>query len=305
MARKPIKYCLVDTFTETPFKGNPSAVCLLEEDDKDENWLQNVAREFNQAVTSYLTQLKPHHFPSDQLSNGAAVARFRLRWFTRDGEEVIYTHTHTHIYVYKFFKVIVGDYLQISICGHATLAASHFLLAHIVPNCDTIELSTMSGRLISRRIPNDAVSGTFSTEMNFPVLPLVEYGASEISTVSKILNGCLQSGEGVKEVEPQIDAIRKYPARGIIITGPAPSGSDFDFYSRFFCPNLGADEDHVCGSSHCALALYWCQRLGKHDFVSYYASKRSGVINLHLDEKNQRVLIRGNAVTVMEGSVLV
>ena len=35
------------------------------------------------------------------------------------------------------------------------------------------------------------------------------------------------------------------------------------------------------------------------------ASSRSGVINLHLDEKNQRVLLRGKAVVVAEGSILV
>ncbi|KAI3449613.1 hypothetical protein Pfo_006278 [Paulownia fortunei] len=232
MARKLVKYCLVDTFTETAFKGNPSSVCLLEEE-KDVEWLQNVAREFNQAVTSYLTELRTDHFASDQAVNGAATAKFHLRWFTRDGDEI-------------------------SICGHATLAASHFLLAHVLPNCDTVELSTLSGILIARRIPEATIPESFFTELNFPVLPLVEYDASEISTVSKILlNGApvleikkttvenylfvvLPSGEAVKEVEPQFDAIRKYPARGIIITGPAPSGSSFDFYIRFFCPNLGA-----------------------------------------------------------------
>jgi len=35
------------------------------------------------------------------------------------------------------------------------------------------------------------------------------------------------------------------------------------------------------------------------------ASARGGVLNGHLDEQNQRVLLRGKAVTVMEGCVLV
>jgi len=43
----------VDAFTETAFKGNPAAVCLLEED-KDDEWLQPLAAEFNTPVTCYL-----------------------------------------------------------------------------------------------------------------------------------------------------------------------------------------------------------------------------------------------------------
>lgn len=46
------------------------------------------------------------------------------------------------------------------------------------------------------------------------------------------------------ELQPQIDAIQKLPGRGLIVTGSAPPGSGFDFYSRFFCPKLGIKE--VC-----------------------------------------------------------
>lgn len=52
----------------------------------------------------------------------------------------------------------------------------------------------------------------------------------------------LASGKEVVEVEPQIDEIVKLPGRGMIITGAGPSGTEFDFCSRFFCPQLGIDE---------------------------------------------------------------
>lgn len=39
--------------------------------------------------------------------------------------------------------------------------------------------------------------------------------------------------------------------------------------------------------------------------LSIQASPRGGIIKLHLDEKNQRVMLQGKAVTVMEGSLLV
>ncbi|KAL7172335.1 hypothetical protein ACSBR2_031932 [Camellia fascicularis] len=48
---------MVDAFTESPFKGNPAAVCLLEEEERDEEWLQAVASEFNISETCYLTRI--------------------------------------------------------------------------------------------------------------------------------------------------------------------------------------------------------------------------------------------------------
>lgn len=276
----------METFTETAFKGNPSAVCVVEEE-KDLEWLQNVAREFNQAVTTYLTQLNTR--------DGGRVAEFQLRWFTRDADEI-------------------------PLCGHATLAASYFVLLHILPTCDTVELSTLSGILIARKIPEPTIPPSFSIEMDFPVLPLEDFVAPDLSQIQKMLNTAsimeikkttrenyllvvLESGEAVRGVEAEIDAVRKYPVRGVIVTGKAPPESEYDIFYRFFCPNLGADEDHVCGSAHCALAPYWSQRLGKNEFVSFAASRRSGVIHVRLAEK--KVLIRGRAVAVMEGSILV
>ncbi|GAB2299237.1 hypothetical protein Dimus_033308 [Dionaea muscipula] len=197
MVKVGVKYAVVDAFTDSAFKGNPAAVCLLEEDKPDE-WLHAVAREFNISATCYLARLtdSDHHLRSPN-------PRFKLRWFT-------------------------------------------------------------------------------------PVAEVV-----------------LPSAEAVKDVQPQIEKIQKCPGRGIIISGEAPPESGFDFFSRFFCPKIGINEDPVCGSAHCALAPYWSKRLNKCDFVAYAASRRGGVVKLHLDEENNRVKLQGIAVTIMEGSILV
>ncbi|XP_075509044.1 uncharacterized protein LOC142545639 isoform X2 [Primulina tabacum] len=297
MAKIPVRYCVVDAFTDAAFKGNPAAVCFLEEE-RDEEWLQAVASEFNISETCYLTRL----------AESPDVPRFRLRWFTPVAE--------------------------VKLCGHATLAAAHFLFVYGLVSFDVIEFSTLSGILTAKRVPetkaldpSNLPSGnareSFLIELDFPVVSITKFdGADEVSTISKSLSGAsvieihkttasddflveLPSGDAVVEVEPLFDEIQKCAGRGIIITGPAPPGSRFDFYSRFFCPKLGVNEDPVCGSAHCALAPYWSKKLGKCDFLAYQASPRSGVINLHLDEKNQRVLLRGKAIAVMEGSLLV
>ncbi|XP_031258338.1 uncharacterized protein LOC116116410 [Pistacia vera] len=294
MAKKLVQYSVVDAFTDSPFKGNPAAVCLLDED-RDEDWLQSVALEFNISETCYLTPIT--HSESD------SPPRFRLRWFTPVAE----------------FKL----------CGHATLAAAHSLFSRGLVKSNAIEFETLSGILTAKKVPdleansvsNGEAQECYFIELNFPTVPTTDFNSAEVSSIYKALNVStiidmkittsedifvvLPSAKSVVELQPQFYDIQKCPGRGIIVSGQATSESGFDFYSRFFCPKFGVNEDPVCGSAHCALAPYWSRKLGKNDFVAYAASSRSGVLNIHLDEQNQRVLLRGKAVTVMEGSLLV
>ncbi|XP_058200300.1 uncharacterized protein LOC131315199 [Rhododendron vialii] len=301
MGKKPVKYSVVDAFTDSAFKGNPAAVCLLE-DERDDQWLQSVAAEFNISQTGYLIRTTE---PDSETRD--SVPRFHLRWFTPVAE--------------------------VNLCGHATLAASHFLFTSGLVNANKIEFLTRSGVLTAKRVPetkqtdslnleNGEARDCFMIELDFPVIPLTEFDSAELPSISKVLNGAsvidlkktttdgdlfvvLPSGKIVADLQPQSDEIQKCPGRGVIVTGLAPSGSGFDFFSRFFVPKMGIKEDPVCGSAHCAIAAYWSKKLGKCDFVAYQASPRGGIINLHVDEKSQRVQLRGEAVTVMEGSILV
>jgi predicted PhzF superfamily epimerase YddE/YHI9 len=52
----------------------------------------------------------------------------------------------------------------------------------------------------------------------------------------------LSSGKEVADITPNIHEIKMCPGSGIIVTGPAPAGSGFDFLTRFFCPKFGIDE---------------------------------------------------------------
>ncbi|KAK1558616.1 hypothetical protein Q3G72_004617 [Acer saccharum] len=296
MAKKLVKYAVVDAFTDSAFKGNPAAVCLLEED-RDDEWLQAVAREFNISETCYLTRITHSH------SN----PRFRLRWFTPVAE--------------------------VELCGHATLAAAHTLFSKDLVNSNIIEFVTLSGILTAKRVPDikgnlqngeseEEEEESYFIELDFPTVPTTDFNfVHELSLFQKALNcssiiDCkrtasdnifvvLPSAKSVTEIQPQIDEILKCPGKGIIVSGAASPESGFDFYSRYFCPKFGINEDPVCGSAHCSLAFYWSQKLGKSDFVAYAASPRSGILNINIDEHKQRVLLRGKAVSVMEGSLLV
>ncbi|TKY52606.1 catalytic protein [Spatholobus suberectus] len=307
MAKELVKYYVVDAFTDSAFKGNPAAVCFLEEE-RDEEWLQAVATEFNLPVTCYLTRISESHHYLDSFHGTSDNPRFRLRWFT-------------HV-------------TEVKLCGHATLAAAHTLFSFGLVDTNIVEFVTPSGVLTAKKIPaiNNCTSASnlqhgvaqdgFYIELDLPAHPIIEFNFDETSQISAALNGAsiidikrtqigddilvvVTSGENVTEVRPQFDAISKCPGRGIIVSGIAPPGSGFDFYSRFFCPKAGVNEDHVCGSAHCGLASYWSKKLGKCDFNAYQASPRGGILNIHLDEQNQRVLLRGKAVMLMEGCVLV
>ncbi|KAK4784225.1 hypothetical protein SAY86_018593 [Trapa natans] len=296
MTKALVEYLVVDAFTEVPFKGNPASVCFLEEVDKSDDWLQAVAAEFNISETCFLTPIS---------MGGSSPPRFHLRWFTPVAE--------------------------VKLCGHGTLAAAHSLFSSGRVPYDIIEFKTLSGILSAKRVPECKTSSVSETrngeaapyfiELDFPLVTSKEYNSKDWSLISKALNGTsfielkmtaaddlfvvFSSAEEVENFQPQLDEIIKLPGRGLLITAVAPQESRFDFYSRFFCPKLGINEDPVCGSAHCVLAPYWSKKLGKDQFIANAASPRGGFLNVQLDERNQRVLLQGKAVTVMKGYVLV
>ncbi|CAL5353829.1 unnamed protein product [Camellia sinensis] len=306
MGKTPVKYCVVDAFTDSPFKGNPAAVCLLEEERDDDEWFQTVASEFNLPITCFLTRITDSESEAHDSSHSSTNSRFRLRWFIPAAE-----------------IVRIGDALihhKVKLCGHGTLAASHFLFTSGLANANRIEFLTLSGVLIAKRVAES--QDCFLIELDFPIVPLADFDSAEVPSISKTLSGAsvidlkittteedlivvLPSGNAVTDLLPQFDEIQRCPGRAVIITGLAPHGSGFDFFSRVFGPKMGINEDIVTGTAHCALAGYWSKKLGKCDFAAYQASARGGILNLHLDEKTQRVLLQGKAITVMEGSLLV
>ncbi|CAA7405949.1 unnamed protein product [Spirodela intermedia] len=268
--------------------------------------MKSVAAEFNISVTCFLV---PVTLPSEQSEGSpmaaAAVPRFHLRWFTTVDE--------------------------VNLCGHATLASAHFLFTSSFKKYNEVEFITKSGILSAKKVyglehmnsskTTATVNGEqFSIELNFPLISVVECDDTDIPLISGTLNGALvvdvkktagddlivvlASGKDVADIKPQFEELKRCPRRGVIITGPAPEGSGFDFFTRFFCPKLGVNEDPVCGSAHCSLAPYWARKLGKNNLVAYMASPRGGVLDLVLEEEKQRLRIRGQAVTVMTGTLL-
>jgi PhzF family phenazine biosynthesis protein len=261
-----VRVIQVDAFTARPFGGNPAAVCLLEEA-ADETWMQLVAREMNLSETAFL------HREDDG---------FRLRWFTPE--------------------------VEVDLCGHATLASAHVLWEErwLEPG-QTARFATRSGQLT-------ASSKGDRIFMDFPAKPeeratapqsLLDALGVEAQYVGRNAFDYLvlvDSEETVRRLAPDFGLLRRIAVRGVMVTAPATMPK-FDFVSRFFAPAVGVDEDPVTGSAHCCLGPFWQVRLGKSELEAYQASSRGGVI--HLQVAGGRVILGGQAVTVMRGELAV
>lgn len=259
----------VDAFTDTPFAGNPAAVCVLP-CPRETNWMQRVAGEMNLSETAFL---RPQ-----------ADGTYRLRWFTPTDE--------------------------VDLCGHATLASAHVLWTNgIVAVEAPVHFDTASGRLTAQYADG-------WIQMDFPAAPiesantpsilrdgLGEATPAEVHWTGRDYLVRLQDADAVRGLQPEMSALAALEeARGVIVTAPAPDGTDGDFVSRFFAPGVGVPEDPVTGSAHCALGPYWAARTGQSALTGRQVSARGGTVRVHLDDPDvNRVTLGGQATTVLRG----
>ena len=262
---------IVDAFTDEPFAGNPAGVCVVEDWPADER-MQGIADELGAPMTAFVRG------GGDELD---------LRWFMPgNGEQPI--------------------------CGHATLAAAHAIAEDRGAPVD-LRFATLSGVHPGRTDADGLVT------IAFPAAAVVEVpapeGLAEALGVTPLqtlfaerlpdIVAVLPTEAEVRALAPDMAALgaleRRERLRGVTVTAPADAGNPYDVVSRFFSPGDGIDEDPVTGSAHCALAVYWADRLGRTAFDACQASPRGGRLHVELD--GDRVRLSGRAVTVLDGEL--
>jgi len=102
----------------------------------------------------------------------------------------------------------------------------------------------------------------------------------------------------IQEIQPDFAALEQLHPYAVSITAP---GEEADFVSRYFAPSYGIPEDPVTGSAHCSLTPYWAERLGKTRLYARQVSERGG--ELWCEMAGERVIIKGNAVLTLQGSL--
>ena len=255
----------VDAFTDTPFAGNPAAVCLLPAP-RDEGWMQSVAREMNLSETAFLVR---------------AADGYDLRWFTPSVEVALCGHA-----TLASAHVLWED-------GHLPSARqARFHTKSGLLTGDRVDEWIELDFPAKREEPAQAPAGLAEA---LGVTPKY-VGKNQFDYLVEV------DGEvTVRRLTPNHAMLATLPVRGVIVTSRADSAG-YDFVSRFFAPGSGVPEDPVTGSAHCALGPYWQSRLGKSDFVAYQASPRGGVVRVRV--AGDRVKLGGRAVTVLRGELL-
>mgnify|MGYP005847947519 CR=1 FL=1 len=260
-----LKITQVDAFTNTPFQGNPAAVCVLPAAIETAQ-MQAIAAEMNLSETAFL------------LKQGDG---FHLRWFTPMVEVDLCGHAtlaSAHV-LWEEGHLEPGAIAQFE-------TRSGLLTA--TQQGEWIELNFPANPSTATQIPPELVKALDLT----------------IRQVSQNSLGYLvevETAAMVYDCKPDFGLLAALPVSGVIITSQ-DEGSDYDFVSRFFAPALGINEDPVTGAAHCCLAPYWRDRLQKSEFLAYQASARGGVVKVRC-EGGDRVALGGQAVTVMRGEL--
>lgn len=259
-----LRFVQVDAFADRPFTGNSAAVMPLDA------WLpgdvmQAIALENNLSETAFTVPAAD------------GDADYELRWFTPTTE--------------------------VALCGHATLASGHVLIAG-----DAIRFRTRKAGVLTVARDGDALTldlpvtlvraaedaalldalGTPDAEV------FLSYQGAEATAI--IL---LADAAAVRACAPDMAKLRAIELMAIV-TAPGDPGSGHDVVSRVFVPAWGIDEDPVTGSAHGALTPFWAERLGRERFTAYQASRRGGVV--HCRRAGDRAILGGRCVTVIDGT---
>lgn len=193
---------------------------------------------------------------------------------------------------------------EIDLCGHATLATAHVLFNHLFYGNKVIKFLSRTDELIVSR------SGPLIA-LNFPARPAVPIPRPDevIDAIgleaSETLRGrdyllIYSSEEEIRAIKPDFQKLAKAAEHGVIVSAP---GEKSDFVSRFFAPAVGINEDPVTGSAHTSLIPFWAERFGWNEMTAAQLSERGG--ELYCEYLGSRVLIKGRAVTFLQGEITI
>lgn len=316
VAAMNFQFFIVDAFIdpEKPFSGNPAAVVLLDNDsDISGSIKHDIAAQFNLSETAFVSKL-----PQSSAHDG----QFLIRWMTPTNE--------------------------VPLCGHATLAATHVLVNEktnrfydVVKSCERVKFTTKFGSKLECSVEKEQSRLVLNFPVNKPV-PIDVVSTGQNQWFGKLYSSLLAGTDNVKLLDVQWSASSKKlllrldsdkgktqilttlkpnfaelgqinsgdMVRGVIVTQKADIQADkVHFWSRYFTPWNGIDEDPVTGSAHTVLAPYWRENEPEYQQVSgvllaRQLSKRSGLMATQVSPDG-RALLGGSARSFAQGTFIV
>jgi predicted PhzF superfamily epimerase YddE/YHI9 len=269
--RVPNPIFCVDAFTDEPFRGNPAAVCLLDETLPDAR-MHEIAAELNLSETAFVVRR----------GDG-----YDLRWFTPAVEVELCGHAtvaSTHVLV-ETGRVAPGE----PACFETRWRGQ--LVGTAVGNMIELDLPAAASTIVA------APPGLADALGAEPVM----VGVNDLHHVVELADAA-----GVRGLAPDMAALATVEGVSAVVVTAAADETGFDFVSRYFAPRHGIDEDPVTGSAHTSLGPWWAARLGRTDVIGRQVSARTGIVRVRVDQPGAgRVTLAGQAVTVWRGELAV
>lgn len=316
----------VDAFANKTFEGNPAAVCFLSSTLRElpDEVLQAIAAENNLSETAFVQPLpRPEPRSENSPDNEFKCSnRFKLRWFTPEIEVPLCGHATLasaaalfecagNTAETVFFETLSGE-LAVERVAEQGNGTDSLKLAMNLPL-----LQPVPAESISRDFLKD--SPLVAAALGKSSLYIIDNGLIEeivydpsLRYLVIVLDG-LMTQTHIENVKPDVKAMHTAHTEGklvgIILTGAAATPNSnstiqHHFYSRFFGPWAGIDEDPVTGSAHSVLGPYWADRLGRTELKARQCSKRGGELDVTVERKAGRVVVSGGAVVVIRGELL-
>lgn len=311
--------------------GNPAAVVMIhdggqvemeasdgsEEDvqqefdpflEQNQNWMKVVAREFNLSETAFIWKRQ----------SGVGL-EYGIRFFTSNGTEVdLCGHATLAAASVVFDKLSQEGKRDLSVAFYAKrdVLKAKPATGGSTSNKIIMEFPAKKTHLLECGSEDDVAARNMIKNSLFAAYSNEDFEAA-------VCHVGLDEGGDDLLVEVTTDAFLSLPTRdnidyssmksydgykrGIIVCCVVPddqkaNGERADFFSRFFGPKVGIDEDPVTGSAHCVLGPYFGNRLEKDYVVGVQKSQRGGIVECTmLDDGLMR--ISGAVVKAVSGTL--
>jgi predicted PhzF superfamily epimerase YddE/YHI9 len=235
---------VVDAFTDTPFAGNPAAVCVLP-GATSERWMQLVAAEMNLSETAFVTP-RPD-------------GDHDLRWFTPSTEVELCGHA-----TLASAHVLGGEGRFHTRSGLLTCRrGDDGAVLMDFPAIPVEPLRAPPDWAPALGLPSGRVRGVWASDGGWVLVEVA-------------------SAADVRAVAPDRAAILGLCGFAVVVAAPGDRPG-VDSVCRVFGPAAGIDEDPVTGSAHCVIAPWLAARTGRAEFVGEQASARGGTVGMRLE----------------------
>lgn len=282
MAPQPMKYYIVDAFTDRPFGGNPAGVVLLgNENFPNEGLMQRIAAELRYSETIFVRQMDGNSF--------------HARYFTPEAE--------------------------VDLCGHATIAAFSLLhtqgqakgICHLQTRAGDllveanrpVMMQTATPHIISTIDDPTSLYDALGINHYHPTMPV-----QVVSTGLPDIMLPLPNVDSLQALQPNMDAIARLTNQYTAISFHvfAISNDGYTAHVRDFAPACGIPEESATGTANASLTHYLATHgvivPGDHLFLQGEAMGRPSIVNTHLAPEGD-IQVGGPAVTVAEGNLFI